>query len=308
MAQLKSTSVTGNLAVTNNVNLDNSLLVGNNADITNNITAAKLIKRDGAHNQLLLADGDVLPQLTLTSTAEDTTHVADGDILINKPFITSLSIDSATNTLDVTRHSMVELGINIVYSFKGRKTWAELQALTSASVGDVYNISDTDGNNHPSTAGHDWVCHKKFTSVRTADQMKEHWTDLGNYVDLSGYLPRKGGDMYGTIHRTFTSSDAPTMLTAKATNYDVKILSVYNNTSSSTSGHTYGYDLCYRGSKTNPNNYLYVQCDNGDGASPKDGWCLDEVGRMGIGCAPYGSYRITVNGSTLLGGDMEIYH
>jgi hypothetical protein len=205
---------------------------------------------------------------------------------------------------------MVELGINIVYSFKGSKTWAELQALTSASVGDVYNISTTDGNNHSDiNAGHDWVCHKAFTSVRTAEQMKEHWTDLGNYVDLSGYLPRKGGDMYGTIHRTFTSNTAPAMLTAKAANYDVKILSVYNNTSSSaTSGHTYGYDLCYRGSNGNPQNYLYVLCDNGNGASPKDGWCLDEAGRMGVGCSPYNSYRLTVNGASILGGDMEVYY
>ena len=157
MAQLKSTSVTGNLLVTNN------LVVENNADITNDITAAKLIKRNGAHNQLLLADGEVLPQLTLTPTAEDTIHVADGDILINKPFITSLSIDPINNTLDVERHSMVELGINIIYSFKGTKTWEELIALNQADVGDVYNISTTDGNNMHA-AGHDWVCHKAFST------------------------------------------------------------------------------------------------------------------------------------------------
>lgn len=63
--------------------------------------------------------------------------------------------------------------ITSVYKLKGNTTWASLIALTTAEVGDVYNVTDKGGANY--------VCIKAKTAGESS------WDKLGDTVDLSGY-------------------------------------------------------------------------------------------------------------------------
>lgn len=166
MAQLKSTSITGNLAVTGNAR------------------AGCFIKNDGTNTEFLMANGNTL---TLDNNVSQSINLDGSNLLTVQPFITALSIDN--NTLKATRKSMVELGINIIYSFKGNKNPI---SVTSAAVGDVYHFNNKD-----------YVCHKAYTSLTLAEggenDWKKYWTNLGNYIDLSGFLPRQGGLIYGAL-------------------------------------------------------------------------------------------------------------
>jgi hypothetical protein len=66
-----------------------------------------------------------------------------------------------------------------VYNYKG--TLADLNALksiASARVGDVYFLSDT---------GNSWACKQKIAEA-TGNDYETYWSNLGNNVDLSGYM------------------------------------------------------------------------------------------------------------------------
>ena len=63
--------------------------------------------------------------------------------------------------------------ITSVYKLKGNTTWSALIALTTAEVGDVYNVTDKGGANY--------VCITAKTAGASA------WDKLGDTVDLSGY-------------------------------------------------------------------------------------------------------------------------
>jgi hypothetical protein len=72
-----------------------------------------------------------------------------------------------------------DLGLAAVYFYKG--TLANLNALkaiTVASVGDVYFLSDTKDS---------WSC-KQAVTAATGDNYEAYWSNLGQNVDLSGYV------------------------------------------------------------------------------------------------------------------------
>ncbi len=73
-----------------------------------------------------------------------------------------------------------------VYRPKGSITFAGLRALTSATAGDVYNVTDAftlGSKSYP--AGSNVACLKSFSSAVTPDET--YWDVLAGFVDLSPY-------------------------------------------------------------------------------------------------------------------------
>lgn len=73
-----------------------------------------------------------------------------------------------------------------VYRPKGSITFAGLKALTSATAGDVYNVTDAftlGSKSYP--AGSNVACLKSFSSAVTPDET--YWDVLAGFVDLSPY-------------------------------------------------------------------------------------------------------------------------
>ena len=186
MAQLKSTNVMGSLS------------------ITGNILASKIIKYGGTNKQILLANGDVLdaPSAglgTVTSVAVSSDHftitgspiTTSGTIKINHPTKTETTADIYKVGMDGLGHVVLgakiqpsDLGLSTVYRYMGTKTWAELKAITSAAVGDVYSITDKDPDGNTNA---DWACYKAVTAA-TGDSYATYWQSLGGKVDLSAYV------------------------------------------------------------------------------------------------------------------------
>lgn len=72
-----------------------------------------------------------------------------------------------------------DLELSQVYNYKGTLTDLNaLKSIASARVGDVYFISATSNS---------WACKTKVTAA-TGDNYETYWSNLGNSVDLSGYM------------------------------------------------------------------------------------------------------------------------
>lgn len=95
---------------------------------------------------------------------------------------------SATDKTDIKTYVDSKVGnvAGSVYRPKGSVTAAQLKALTSAAVGDVYNVSDAltlGSKTYP--AGSNVACIKAFSSAVTPDET--YWDVFGGFVDLSPY-------------------------------------------------------------------------------------------------------------------------
>ncbi len=95
---------------------------------------------------------------------------------------------SATDKTDIKTYVDSKVGnvAGSVYRPKGSVTAAQLKALTSAAVGDVYNVSDAltlGSKTYP--AGSNVACIKEFSSAVTPDET--YWDVFGGFVDLSPY-------------------------------------------------------------------------------------------------------------------------
>lgn len=186
MAQLKSTNIVGNLSV------------------TGNILASKIIKLGGTSTQILMADGSTMnapsaglgtvTSIGVTSSSLTVTGspiTSSGTITIEHPTATATTADIYKIGCDNKGHVVIgnkitpaDLGLSQVYKYKGTKTWAELKALTSAEIGDVYSITDKDPDGNTNA---DWACYKKVTAA-TGDSYATYWQSLGGKVDLSAYV------------------------------------------------------------------------------------------------------------------------
>ena len=186
MAQLKSTSVVGNITA------------------TGNLLASKIIKLGGTASQILMADGSVMDAEdvgagTVTSvgvtssslTVTGSPITGAGTITVEHPTKTATTADIYKVGMDSLGHVVLgnkiapsDLGLSTVYKYKGTKTWAELKALTSAEIGDVYSITDKDPDGNTNA---DWACYKKVTAA-TGDSYATYWQSLGGKVDLSAYV------------------------------------------------------------------------------------------------------------------------
>jgi hypothetical protein len=92
-------------------------------------------------------------------------------------------ISSSGMGISVTKSTLENLGLNTVYKYKGTKTWTQLKAITSAAIGDVYSISDTDPEGNTNA---DWACYATVTAA-TGDNYATYWQSLGGKIDLSPY-------------------------------------------------------------------------------------------------------------------------
>lgn len=187
MAQLKSTNITGNLSVTGNV------------------LASKIIKLGGTADEILLANGGTttlsgLGAGTVTSvgvtsaslTVTNSPITSTGSITIEHPTATATTSDIYKIGKDSYGHVVIgdkitpaDLGLSTVYKYKGTKTWAELLALTSAAIGDVYSITDKDPDGNTNA---DWACYTAVTAACTTTNYTTYWQSLGGKVDLSAYV------------------------------------------------------------------------------------------------------------------------
>ena len=218
MAQLTSTTISGNLSVIGNA------------------IASKIIKIGGTSSQILMADGStrLISELITDTGATSITTSGSGNavtsgsydattrqITLNKgtTFVTSASSSNMTVSTsggvitithptttataaglykigkDALGHVVIgaaitpsDLGLSTVYKYKGTKTWAQLKALTSAEVGDVYSITDKDPDGNTNA---DWACYTKVTAA-TGDNYANYWQSLGGKVDLSNYVTLDG--------------------------------------------------------------------------------------------------------------------
>jgi hypothetical protein len=214
MAQLTSTTISGNLSVIGNA------------------IASKIIKIGGTSSQILMADGStrLISELITDTGATSITTSGSGNavtsgsydattrqITLNKgtTFVTSASSSNMTvstsgGVITITHptttataaglykigkdslgHVVIgdaitpgDLGLSTVYKYKGTKTWAELKALTSAEIGDVYSITDKDPDGNTNA---DWACYTKVTAA-TGNNYANYWQSLGGKVDLSAYV------------------------------------------------------------------------------------------------------------------------
>ena len=84
----------------------------------------------------------------------------------------------------------ISTAVSSVYRFKGSKTATELAQLTSAQVGDVYNITtqltiSEGGTNKVYPAGTNVVCVASFSSAQPISS--GNWDALAGFIDLSPY-------------------------------------------------------------------------------------------------------------------------
>lgn len=81
--------------------------------------------------------------------------------------------------------------LGTVYRVKGSVTSAELAALTSAAMGDVYNVSDEvtiNGKAYP--AGTNVVCVTAFSSAAINPATSTNWDALSGWQDLSAFATK----------------------------------------------------------------------------------------------------------------------
>lgn len=102
------------------------------------------------------------------------------DIVVVKVNNTALIPDAnrAVN-IDLSNYA-TKADISAVYRAKGDITYAELIALTTAQVGDVYNVTDKQG--------HNYVCVVAETAGASS------WDDIGGTIDLTDYYTKTQTD------------------------------------------------------------------------------------------------------------------
>lgn len=136
---------------------------------------------------------------------------------------------SATDKTDIKTYVDSKVGAvaGSVYRPKGSVTAAQLKALTSAAVGDVYNVTDSlTLGSKTYHAGTNVACLKAFSSAVTPDET--YWDALSGFVDLSPYakatdLSSAKSDLQTKINTANTNiataqSTADTAKTNAATN------------------------------------------------------------------------------------------
>lgn len=118
-----------------------------------------------------------------------------------------IAVSSSDNTsIKSYIDSKVASAAGAAYRPKGSVSFATLSALTSASVGDVYNITDAFAlNGKKYAAGSNVACLKAFSAKVTPDET--YWDVLGGFIDLSPYaksteLETAKSDLQGKIDAT----------------------------------------------------------------------------------------------------------
>ena len=214
MAQLTSTTISGNLSVIGNAIASKIIKIGGTssqilmADGSTRLiselitdTGATSITTSGSGNAVTSGSYDATTrQITLNkgttfvtgaSSSNMTVSTSGGVITITHPTTTATTAGLYKIGKDALGHVVIgaaitpsDLGLSTVYKYKGTKTWAELKALTSAEIGDVYSITDKDPDGNTNA---DWACYTKVTAA-TGNNYANYWQSLGGKVDLSAYV------------------------------------------------------------------------------------------------------------------------
>lgn len=238
MAQLKSTSVTGNLSVTGNA------------------VASQFIKSNGTEHQILMANGTVQD---LNNFTHNIIFDYTNDYNIeNINLITAKNLQLISNKLNSSEYSRIyignedgliqyrtlpqfktDLGLATVYYYKG--TLNDINALkniSSAKIGEVYYILATSDS---------WACKRQITAA-TGDNYETYWSNLGANVDLSGYVTLDT-DQTITGLKAFTQS-----IHLQGVNENQFIYFEHTGTET-------GYDwrLGYMGTGSDDKNYFVIQ-------------------------------------------------
>ena len=77
--------------------------------------------------------------------------------------------------------------LKAIYTVRGAVTWAELLALTSAAVNDVYILTTGGSTPMPSSlhAGDNLLCTQAFSSVITPADWADYWTSIGGLNNIA---------------------------------------------------------------------------------------------------------------------------
>ena len=191
-------------------------VTNNENDIEGKLTAEVNARREADNTKLSLNGNEMMTgSLSFASNAlpeaEDATYT--------KIIIANSSSDKTTLGYRTTANFIQDLAIAQIYNFKGNlDDLNDLRAIASASVGDVYFISDT---------YHSWACKEKVTSATTESNYKTYWSDLGVIVNLRNYVTLDDSQEI-TGKKTFsnsngliiTASQSTTQLTIKNNSID----------------------------------------------------------------------------------------
>lgn len=124
------------------------------------------------------------------------------------------------------REFITDLNLAYVYNYKGEIENIEaLKAITSANIGDVYFISETSDS---------WACKQVVDEpYGSGDYYETYWSNLGNNVDLSGYMTLDTNQTITGI-KTFTNNlllteNSSSIITRSAN--DTWTAGIYSNSS-----------------------------------------------------------------------------
>ena len=298
--------------------LDTKLNNFEDGEITGSLIATSFIKKDGTGDQTLLANGTTQHILQLAANVnEDSIKDKDngGDPnsshthFYNAPILTGLTLGT-DNTLTAQRRRLDELGINLVYNFKGSITGTNFRTLTNISVGDVYHITSqypTSGTSPILAKGEDWVCHTAFTTAieNFNTTYTLYWSKLTNHIDLSGYLQKTGGRLNGSL-QWYNAGTSPILKIGANTNSTILRITRTNGNIASLDDNQYGYSLIYNNSTSTTSNTLSLMCDNNTTTTTTTtgqtiGWRINQNGHMGIGMSPSSAYTLAIKESIYLG-------
>lgn len=117
---------------------------------------------------------------------------------------TALPVTDKAVNVDLSGYAL-KTDIASVYRVKGSITYSSLIALTTAEVGDVYNVTDKNGANY--------VCITAKTAGASA------WDELGATIDLSGYVQKESGKGLSTNDYTTEEKTKLAGIEKNANNY-----------------------------------------------------------------------------------------
>ena len=207
-------TVKSNTVVTN---LNANLLEGKHASDFG--TSSQIT--DLTNNKLSLSGGTMTGALSFKKTNTEDTALANVTDEINNIVIANDGTDILTLKRITPDNFISKLGIAKVYNFKGAKNnLGELRAVTSAAVGDVYNVG-TDN----------YACIKTVTSEITITEanFNTYWKEIGTAISLEGYATKAYVDDGITALNNTLLGDTTTKDTIKCAQYTADtVTNVFN--------------------------------------------------------------------------------
>lgn len=107
-----------------------------------------------------------------------------------KGFATTASVNSAISTAKTDMQSAIDSAVSSAYKVKGSCTFANLPALSSAKIGDVWNVTDafSTTSDFVEGTGKSYPAGSNVVRVNVSNSAK--WDVLAGVYDLSGYMAK----------------------------------------------------------------------------------------------------------------------